>query len=36
MEKRNRDEENRGRRRQEWGVNKKANMQKHYRDPLLQ
>ncbi|CAZ79546.1 unnamed protein product [Tuber melanosporum] len=36
QEKRSRDLENRGRRRQEWGVNRKANMQKHYRDPLLQ
>lgn len=29
-------EEARGRRKQEWGVNKKGNSQKHFRDPLLQ
>ncbi|KAL7266645.1 pre-60S factor rei1 [Rhizina undulata] len=36
MENKARDFENRGRRRWEWGVNKKGNSQKHYRDPLLQ
>lgn len=36
MEKRSRDMDQRGRRRYEWGTEKRANKQKHYRDPLLQ
>jgi pre-60S factor REI1 len=36
LEKRCQAEENRGRRRYEWGVNKQHNHQKHFRDPLLQ
>ncbi|KAL8693913.1 MAG: hypothetical protein Q9218_001327 [Villophora microphyllina] len=35
-EKRDRREEERGRKRYEWGVNKRGNNQKHFRDPLLQ
>lgn len=36
MEKRSRDMDQRGRRRYEWGTEKRGNKQKHYRDPLLQ
>lgn len=36
MEKKSRDMDQRGRRRYEWGTEKRANKQKHYRDPLLQ
>lgn len=36
MEKRSRDMDQRGRMRYEWGTEKRANKQKHYRDPLLQ
>lgn len=36
MEKRGREVEERGRREFAWGVEKRANKQKHYRDPLLQ
>jgi pre-60S factor REI1 len=36
LEKRGQIEEQRGRRRYEWGVNKVGNNQKHFRDPLLQ
>lgn len=36
MEKKGRDMDQRGRRRYEWGTEKRANKQKHYRDPLLQ
>ncbi|RPA76055.1 hypothetical protein BJ508DRAFT_331544 [Ascobolus immersus RN42] len=35
-EKRGREVEERGRRRFDWGVEKRGNMQKHFRDPLLQ
>ncbi|KAF2092124.1 hypothetical protein K490DRAFT_61569 [Saccharata proteae CBS 121410] len=35
-EKRAKKQEQRARRNQEWAVNKKANSQKHFRDPLLQ
>jgi pre-60S factor REI1 len=34
--KRGRKVEERGRKEWEWGVEKRGNMQKHYRDPLLQ
>lgn len=36
VEKRDRKREHRAQRQQEWGVNKRANNQKHFRDPLLQ
>lgn len=36
MEKRSRDMDQRGRKRYEWGTEKRSNKQKHYRDPLLQ
>ena len=35
-EKRERGRDHRARQQYEWGVNKRANAQKHYRDPLLQ
>ncbi|KAL8715817.1 MAG: hypothetical protein Q9220_000484 [cf. Caloplaca sp. 1 TL-2023] len=36
VEKRDRRQEQRAQRQYEWGVNKRANAQKHFRDPLLQ
>ncbi|KAI5778149.1 C2H2 type zinc-finger-domain-containing protein [Geopyxis carbonaria] len=36
LTKKARDLDLRGRRRQEWGVDRKGNFQKHFRDPLLQ